>query len=109
MEFWSARGTGWSAGGVGSEVVCAVGGLGITPPPRTSVLSHWAERVVKGRCCSGVAWWLCGDSIIGTASFGALIWLKAIQMPTGGVTVSTKPIATREGTLMFGAKLTGSK
>ncbi len=75
----------------------APNGRGFTSPVLTSESSHSAERTVHGRCCSGVAWWLCGDSTRGTASFGALIWLKAIQMPTGGVTVSTKPIETSDG------------
>ena len=59
--------------------------------------------------CSGVARWLCGDSGMGAASFGPLIWLNAAQMPTGGVVVSMKPIDTSEGTLMRAAQFTVSK
>ena len=46
---------------------------------------------------------------MGAASFGPLIWLNAAQMPTGGVTVSMKPIDTSDGTLMRAAQFTVSK
>src|SRR5207237_5229452 len=77
--------------------------------PATSAPSQRAEASVHGFDCSGVARWLCGDSIIGAASFGARIRLNAAQMPTGGVTVSMKPMATSDGTLMWAAQFTVSK
>ena len=40
---------------------------------------------------------LWSDSIIGISSFGPVIRLKAVQMPTGGVVVSMKPSVTTAG------------
>ena len=52
---------------------------------------------------------LCGESAIGTASFGARIRLKAVQMPAGGAVVSVKPMETSDGAWIPGAQLTVSK
>src|SRR6188768_1395018 len=96
LEFASVRGVATLAGSMGAR-------------PATRALSQAALLCVHGIDCSGVARWLCGDSIMGAASLGALIWLNAAQMPTGGVTVSMKPIATSDGTLMRAAQFTVSK